>query len=64
MLASFPTNGSKFALSPRTPNLILLSLDNSISFINSEGFILINNKQALNQTIVVTATSQSSDKIN
>lgn len=61
MLASLPSNGSRFALAPRSPHMIQLGLEVSISYVTSEGFLIAMNPDQNEQTVNVTATSYSVD---
>lgn len=65
MLSSFSSNGSVFALAPRTPDLLILGVNQSQSFTtSSDGYLLINNHNTVNQIIKITATSSIPNKTN
>lgn len=64
MLALYERSGTLFALSPRSPNIIIAGIAATRSLVSSRGFLLVNNVQDTNQTIVITAASQNPDGEN
>lgn len=62
MMSTFLNVKSRFVISPRTPNVILLGPKGSVAYVISEGFFVAKNSQdGLNHTIKVNATSVSYD---
>lgn len=64
MLALYDRSATLFALSPRSPHIIILGLNSTRSLVSSEGFLLINNALNKNQTIRISAASQNPDGEN
>lgn len=62
MLATFQSYNSRFVISSRAPNAIFINTQHSVSYIVSEGFIIVRDTQEKqSHLILINATSASFD---